>query len=276
MSQPNKYLILGFKNAGLFRKHRNTKDKMFDMGERKERKDEPEFKEPITVHQISNMLHVLFGERPKPINRVTLYPNVPYLFEKAQNSYIRIDSYKNDKGKFHSETIQTKKSVGNAWNTQTYLSWERTRKLLGDELFDMFVKTIKEVYGFDIDTPLEKVKPIILDNPDGRVDAMFKLMKENKKKPIYDAIYGDSATSSSINMNPNTQLTVLTGLDSIIRLSGEIVVPVTDEDLKKIGENKGCATLLDGGLVYIKGKKSSNIINVDDFVPVHEISLEQQ
>ena len=48
----NKYLELSFQNAGLILR-----------GNR--------FVEPITIFQISNVIHVLFGERPVPtLNRV--------------------------------------------------------------------------------------------------------------------------------------------------------------------------------------------------------------
>jgi len=65
----NKYLMLDFKNASLIRCHKGTKDKIIDpVGDqyKTDRSVDMEFVEPITVQQISNMLHVLFGERPKP------------------------------------------------------------------------------------------------------------------------------------------------------------------------------------------------------------------
>jgi len=280
MSQPNqmtKFLVLEFRNAGLFRKHRNTKDKMFDMCGRRDRKTETEFIEPITVHQISNMLHVLFGERPKPINRDTVYNNIPYLFNKALESYLRIDSYKDSKGNFQSETIQTKKSIGNSWSTQSFVYWKRINNLLGDELYKEFIDILTSVYKIDINiTSFNKVKELILSRPDKRIDELFKMLKSKGKTPVFDSIYGQTTTNTSINMNNRTQLTVLTGLDKIIRLSGQIIVPVSDKDIEKIKTNKGCATILDNGFIYIKGVKSGNIITTEGFTRVSEISLEKQ
>lgn len=272
-----KILVLEFRNAGLFRKHRKTKDKMFDMYGRKDRKDETEFIEPITVHQISNMLHVLFGERPKPINRDTVYDNIPYLFDKALDSYLRIDTYKDAKGNFQSETMQTKKSVHNSWSTQSFVYWKRVNNLLGDELFKIFVDTVSSVYNINInDTSFNKVKEMILNHPNKKIVALFELLKENKKAPIFDSIYGEGNEPTNINKNSKTQLTVLTGLDTVIRLSGQILVPISDEDIEKIKGNKGCATILDNGFVYIKGVKSSDIISVEGFTSIKEISLEKQ
>ena len=91
----NNFLILKFRNAGLFRKHFNTKDKIWDIDGSRDRKDEPEFVEPITVHQVSNMLHVLFGERPKSTVRKSAYDRLEYYFDKASDSYIKITTMKN-------------------------------------------------------------------------------------------------------------------------------------------------------------------------------------
>jgi len=277
MTQMTKFLVLDFRNAGLFRKHRNTKDKMFDMYGRKERKGETEFIEPITVHQVSNMLHVLFGERPKPVNRDTVYNNIPYLYNKALESYLKIDTYKDVKGKFQSETIQTKKSIGNSWSTQSYVYWKRVNNLLGDDLYKIFINTISEVYCVNIEeTSFNKVKELILTNPNKKIDELFELLKSNNKKPIFDFIYGKGTEPTNINKNNRTQLTVLTGLDKIIRLSGQLIVPVSDEDIEKIKMNKGCATILDNGLVSINSIKSGNIISIEGFTPIKEISLEKQ
>lgn len=273
----NKFLILEFKNAGLFRKHKKTKDKMFDMFGKKDRLESQEFIEPITVHQISNMLHVLFGERPKPINRETVYDKIPYIFEKACNSYLKIDSFKDDKNQYQKHTIQTKKSVGNSWLTSSYMNWNRVYKLLGDELYTLFKQTISDVYQINItNTSFNKVKEIILNQPDTRIDNLFKFLNTKSKKPIYDFVYGKGNEPTNINKNSRTQLTIISGLDKIIRLDGTILVPVSDDDLDKIKNSKGCVTILDNGLVYIKGVKSNNIINTDDFTKVNEISLEKQ
>jgi hypothetical protein len=92
----NKFLFLEFKNAGFFKKHKRTKDKIFDLSSTRNRKDEEEFEEPITYFQVSNILHVLFGERPVPSIRESLYSRNEYLVQKSLNSYIKINSYNKD------------------------------------------------------------------------------------------------------------------------------------------------------------------------------------
>jgi hypothetical protein len=275
-----KYLVLNFKNAGLFRKNRKTKDKIFDIDGRRERLGELEHIEPITSQQISNMLHVLFGERPKPMNRETVYPAIDYLIEKGKKSYLKIDSYKDENGNFYSETIQLNKAVHNSWNPISYMNWNRVKKLLDDDsegLFTYFTDTIFDVFDVKIeDTSFNNVKSMILNSKDGKLDEMFKLLNSKNKKPLYNSIYGSGNELTDINKNSRTKLTVLTGLDKIIRLSGEILVPVSDDDIEKIKMNKGCATLLDGGHVSIKKITSANIINVDNFTLIGDISLEKK
>jgi hypothetical protein len=272
-----KYLVLEFRNAGLFRKHRNTKDKMFDMGIRSERKDALEHIEPITSQQISNMLHVLFGKRPKPMNRETVYSADEYLIDKAKNSFLKITSYKNDKNQFFAESIQLKKSVHNAWNPVSYMNWNRVERLLGEELFNEFMLVIKKVFSLNREeTTFNKVKELILNTKDERLDNIFIELNKNGKKALYDSIFGVNNQLSSINMNARTQLTVTSGLDKIIRLDGQILVPVDNNDIEIIRNNKGCATILDGGLVLIKSVKSANSLDTNGFTLVGDISLEKQ
>jgi hypothetical protein len=272
-----KYLVLEFRNAGLFRKHRNTKDKMFDMGIRSERKDALEHIEPITSQQISNMLHVLFGKRPKPMNRETVYSADEYLIDKAKNSFLKITSYKNDKNQFFAESIQLKKSVHNAWNPVSYMNWNRVERLLGEELFNEFMLVIKKVFSLNREeTTFNKVKELILNTKDERLDNIFIELNKNGKKALYDSIFGVNNQLSSINMNARTQLTVTSGLDKIIRLDGQILVPVDNNDIEILRNNKGCATILDGGLVLIKSVKSANSLDTNGFTLVGDISLEKQ
>ncbi len=296
----DKLLILRFRNAGLFRKHRNTKDKIFDIN-RRDRKNELEFIEPITVNHISNMLHVLFGERPKPSVRETVYDKNEHIFNLANESFLRIDSYKDEKGKFYAETMQLKKAVGNSWNPVSYMNFNRVKQLCQDrpELFKLFTDTISEVFNINIEnTTFNDVKNMILNSDDNRLKEMFSVLNRSGKKPLYSCIFANNdnapisifinekelkekgkipkLNSIGINENKNTILTVLTGLDKIIKLSGEILIPVSEDDIIKIKKNKGSATLLDGGFVYIVGVKNNNMVDKSKFTKIKEFSLQKQ
>lgn len=270
----NKYLILEFKNAGLFplrdSRGRLTKDKNLDINGRRER--EFEFIEPITVHQISNMLHVLFGERPKPIHRLTVYPKNDYLFDKALESYLRIDSCKDNNGKYVTQTTQTKKALDNSWSPEGVLYWERLKKFLGEH-YSKFVSVLSEVFGNNIeDTKFSYLIPMIKSSTDTRITDLFNVLNNSGLKGLYDFIF--MGIASALNPSKTTRITVVTGLDRVTKLDGKILVPISDEDIEKIRNNKGCANILDGGFVMIKGVKSANVINVHDFIRVKDISLD--
>jgi hypothetical protein len=262
--QYNKFLILNFKNAGLFRKHNGTKDKIFDISSKRDRKNEPEFIEPITEYQVSNVLHVLFGERPVSSIRESLYSRNEYLVDKARNSFLRIESYTNDKGKYQQEIKQLNKPFWNSWNPQSFMNWERTRKILGEELFTKFSETLEEVFKISLSkVSFVEVKEKVLATKDKRLDAIFDELISNGKKSLYNSFFGIKTELSDINKNSKTMLTIIRGVDTVFKLDGQILVPVSDEDIEKIRANKGTATILDGGLVSIKDLIDSNFINTE-------------
>ena len=272
-----KFLILEFKNAGLFplRDSRGfiTKDKILDINGRRER--EYQFIEPITVHQVSNMLHVLFGERPKPLHRETVYPNNEYLYNKALESYLMIDSYKDERGNYYRQVIQTKKALHNAWSPEGPIYWERVNQYIGD-LFDYFVAMLNKIFETDVQKLkfIEVVAMIRSNKTDDRIINLFDFLKSRKLSKIYDYIFNDVPSALNASTNLKVRLTVTNGLDKVTKLDGKILVPVSDEDIEKIRSNKGCATILDGGLILIKGVKLNNLISIHGYTPVKEISLE--
>jgi len=264
----NKFLVLGFKNARQFRPGK-YKDKVGDINGTRDRDDIDFFEEPITKYQVSNLLHVLFGERPSPTLRETLIPRIDYYFDKANNSYIKLDSLKINNN-FVYETMQIKKSAWNSWNPNVWIYWEKVKQML-DENYDDFISLMKKEYGFN---PLEKSFnewiPIIREN------GVIKnyLLNVKGKKPIYDYVYSDNKQErANINKNSRTMRTVLTAPVNITKHHGEIIIPVSDEDLSKLSRANG--TILDGGFVWIKGVFSENQIDWDGFQSVNEINSEK-
>jgi hypothetical protein len=274
----NKYLMLEFNGASLIRCHNGTKDRIFDplaLDKNVKRSIENEFVEAITAQQISNILHVLFGERPKPMNRKTLYDRMDYLYDKAKECYIRYNNFVDSDGKFQSETFQTNKAVWNSWQTTSYMNWNRVHQLLEDDLYEMFLDMIKDVFGHTPETiTFANMAEMLKVSTDSRVTEAFEILKKNKKTPLYSWIFGKPSEKTTINANARTQLTIIKGVDTKINLSGSIIVPVNDEDIEKVGKNKGCATLLDGGAVFIKGVK--NNVSVEGYTKVGDISMEKR
>lgn len=280
----NKFLILKFRNAQLFRKKfGKSKDKLVVCRGKQpiklDRNNIEEFVEPITKYQISSMLHVLFGERPVSHNKlsVTAYKTLDNIDEMANNSFIKITSYK-DKNEFVAETTMIRKGVWNAWLSAPKIDWWSFKKAIGTEKFNLFLVKLSEAFSLSPD----KI---------GFVDCL-EYMREHKTKDkikMFEDVFAKDNLSfifdePMLNGNKGNQSffrthlprTVLFGVDKSYFLDGEIVVPVTEEDIDKINNHTGIAKILDGGLVTISGIKSGNILNLDDYTKVSEISTQKQ
>ena len=293
----SKYLILNFRNAKLFRKfnkekvNRKCKDYSLDViiGKRKSRDFLPSFVEPITVHQISNMIHVLFNERPVPSLRTSFYNRNEYYFEKAQNSYLKIDTPKITKNgeDFYYETTHVKKGIHDAWNPAPQTNWEMAKRYIDDkEKLTIFINKLNEVLGFD---PEQKSFLVIRE--------MVSMLPIEKRLDLYDTILnlkditgmidyfgsykGDGVFNNPIESaithrcNKMTRM-VNMGLETAAMLSGQIIVPVNNDDIEKLRTlSKGHATILDGGLVWIDSVQDGANISVEDFIQVKNISDEK-
>jgi len=274
----NKYLILEFHNASLIRTHRGTKDKIYDpigLGDKIDRSIETEFVEPITVQQISGMLHVLFGERPKPMNRKTIYDRIDYLYQKAGECYIKLDNFKDPDGKFQTELFQTNKAAWNSWQTTSFMNWNRVYNLLEDEYYTLFVDMVKEVFNHTPESiTFVELAKLLKASDNQKVVEVFKILNKNGKTPLYSWVFGEGTEKSNINKNGRTMLTIIKGIDTKINLNGSIIVPVNQQDIEKIKNSKGCATLLDGGAVFIKTLK--NNVNIEGYTKVSNISIEKR
>jgi len=246
---------------------------------------------------VSNVIHVLFGERPKPSLREVAFGNVGYYHDKALQSYLKIDSYKrtiNDKKtneereEFIGEMLQTKKVVQDAWSTNFFVYWERVSKMLGKDMYDEFtsllsdlfqVKDITEKYSF-----MELREEVLLrgmvtkeeekNTKKTRLDIFFDKLIKNKKSSLVTYFLYDSRRNE-INKAANIKVTVTIGTEKITKISGEIIIPVSDDDILKLSNHKGCATILDGGVVFIKGVLNANELNVSNHTKVSEISTEK-
>ena len=280
----SKYLILGFRNAKLFR-NKKTTDRIFDILGTRERKNEPFFLEPITRLQVSNMLHEFLGERPVSSIRTSLYDRVGYIDEIADNSYLKITTCKTfNKSKnefqFINEFMQTKKALWNSHSDYTAdsISWPNVKRYFcNDELFEMFKKEIEVVIGkgkiklpfYDVLLELNKV----YHNAHVKIESLTKFLRDNKKVGMVKLI--ETMKVTEFNKTKSVSITVTNGVESINILSGEILVPVDENLLDKIRKGKGSATILDGGLVYIKGVANSEDLSSDGFDRVGNISLEK-
>ena len=133
-----KYLKLEFRNAGFFETDKYTKDFVYDLNGRRKRTPSGQ-KVSISVNQVSNMLHVLLGERPSATYRDTLIDPIQSIRDIADKSMIKITTprYFNDKkGVYYygKEMIKTNKSVWNSWRIKPGTAyWKRIERLLTDD-----------------------------------------------------------------------------------------------------------------------------------------------
>jgi len=278
-------LILDFRNAGWFHKETyeyNKRDVVSDIDGRRQRSEfNKQYKEPITVHHVSNMLHVLFGERPSASLRKTYIQPIREIKEMAEKGWIKISDYSitNEKGKktLFQEKLRTKKSAWNSWSkSNTLLYWERIKNFLEDELYNEFISLLKKIYQVEdptietLENVLTHVHNNMLDNPDVK-EFMKKLIK-NGKTPLYNVLTSGNIKNSEFNQYKSTVsniafkvgMTINSGITDFIRLSGQIIIPIEDEKwIDKLKDFQGVANILDGG-----------IVKINKIIPEYEFSLD--
>ena len=303
----SQHIILKFRNAKLFRNKRSTKDKViYSDGVRGDKSEHPWWEEPITVYQVSNLLHVLFGERPVPSVRTPFlaYGRDEKLFELAKECHLKVDSLKLEDSKgnkrFVEETVRIKKAVPNAWAKQALpTSWQRIREYTGEH-FDAFVEKVDAVLGrgqlqrrfSDVHRDLvDRLTDSLGDYPKGkdyaktwgilaskdRSDPIVDLMlflKDNKMTILGTFIIDRENQGGQLNMSVGrAAVTVVNGVDTAAFISGSIIVPVDDRLVDRVRNHAGCMTILDGGLAWIDGLHDGGDIDSDGYVKVGDISL---
>jgi hypothetical protein len=283
----NKYIKLTFENAKLYPKNEKTKDYVFNSDVKKDgdiylkhskRADEPisSFKEPITVHQVSNMLHTLVGERPVPSFRIVPYGRNEDIFNIAKQSFIKITSPK-IKRKINGEEVETfipeltkqDKSPYNSWANPRVVHWFKVKKMM-DEVYDEFINLINEALGYDVTSrPFEELLNCY-GKYGSRLDSTLEFLKRKKKKPIYNFLTKPFMDRSEITSNNRVLEVVNSGIDYAYFLDGEILVPYNETFVNKL--IKDTTNILDGGYVEIVGiYYDYEIDNPREYTPISEI-----
>lgn len=296
----NYFLFLEFIDAGFFPYPSKSKDFIFDLNGKRKRVDGYHFDEPITVYQISNVLHVLGGERPVPTLRKTVLSVIPEIYKMAYNGYLQITTPKFEIGKtgkfkYPTETKTMRKSVYNSFSkSASLINWERIKRLLEDDLYIKFLTLLKDLFKVEVvkKYTAEEAMELLRNNnfiDDKRVVDFIELLRKNGKQPMIDFIYGQQKVSQNMllkkpdavgakptfNGNSRTLITTPLGIDKITRLRGKIIIPINDWYLSKVRENKGFATILDGGLVWIDKLISADDMSdrmIEDFIKISDIS----
>lgn len=180
-----KYLKLKFKNGGFFEENSNQNVS-------------------ISVNQISNVLHVLLGERPRPSYRETKVniPIIPEIFEMANQSYIKIDTpltlqigkTKYNKKMFYPrEIIHTNKNVKNSYRDKngSYFTWEILKVFLGVEIYNKTISIFEDVLGYSPTTKkamdtVEDIRKIM--SKDDNVKSFLSYLESMERFSFKNAI----------------------------------------------------------------------------------------
>lgn len=315
------YLELRFENAKLFRPtskggfKANPSKTHFLAGPLEDRQSMG-YKEPITVNQISNIIHVLFGERPIPSFRFSVSKHNNDYFEKAKNSFLRYDTLnsvidKKGEVKPIKQFISTAKAMGNSNIKSTYYTWTDIVYYL-----DIYLGSPENMVNFDVmlkEYGLDRVNHTfngVLDQiyKSGNVKNLFEcLINVNRDGVKIKALFNDvlgyyqnkgllpkssgkttimGYTFDSIRLCSGAEIRSVenniigarysNGIATYENLCGDILIPITDEDIKIIEKNVGIATLLDGGLVTIKGIiPGLDPLIKKNYIKVGGISLEE-
>jgi|TARA_R110000782_G_scaffold270273_2_gene370189 hypothetical protein len=287
----NRYIKLSFENAKLFPKNVktkdfvaridvNAKDKLYFKRCSRALIEKGSFKEPITVHQISNVLHAFVGERPVPSFRKTFYKPDEFLFNLANKSFLKIDSPKITKiikgdvfESYIPEFTKVNKSASDSWTKAPTIQWFKVKKFMG-EYYDEFIILINTSLGYDVTKePFETLKNLYIKEG-VKLDEVIKFLLEKQKTPIVNFLQKESPDRSEITKNKLLGETITSGIDTCFFLNGEILVPYEQSFVDKLTKNS--TNILDGGMVKIVGIfYEDEITDTENFTLVSEISDEK-
>lgn len=292
------YVVVSFKNAKLcINKSKAVKDYVFDsfQAEKWMKRSEHDLaKETIlysfdeNLHNklirfepISNMLHVLCGERPVPTFRHTFRKRIKELDEIALNCYYKIDNLfcYGDKNKVITEITQGKKFVpnanaSNALETVTdsglvfcgEITWSTFRQkyyYYDNEKYKSIISKLEEWTNDTFDSLYKKYTLIdlllYLAYDMNLKDEMIEFFQENKIMPfvhivnknLTDAASFTNAAKSVNNFNLARRVVNSAPLYKV-NLNGTFIFEINDERIVKAIEcGNRFATYLDGGLARV-------------------------
>ena len=275
-----KYLRLKFKDAKIFPTRSGTgkNGKVYELGKSPVNRKGLIWEEYITPYQISNVLHVMFGERPVSSVKKSFYPRIDKYVEMANNSYLKMEYPKryNKTKKMNTpitEILRTEKPDWNSWAKGTKISWEIIRVFMNEEELNFFLTETKKLVNKDPKSM--SFKDLIEALREVNTDELCKALKSMKLSPIAnyigDDVFADQITRKMTH-GKHTAIMNINGIAEIININGEILVPVNDDDLKLLETLPGSANILDGGMVWISEVVDANKISSNGFKLVKKIS----
>jgi hypothetical protein len=272
-----KTLVICFKNAGVFSHPQYSTDRSY-IGNEGYKRDgvkhiRPSLKNDgskypplatLDTRHVSNMLHVLAGERPVPSLVPTIIKKNEDIYKIAKESYVKINLEAEEK-----KTVR--KAIPTSFNPSKspmflngktvqvrggLLYHERIRQSLGDIIYESFLAVVKEVGGDPKNlTGVGCIELLNKNNREFSVKKFYEQCRDNHMTSFYNLIapngntastHFESSASCKLNM-----LLVNSGVESIRKYSGEILCPVPENLLHLFRRGSGFARILEGGFCKI-------------------------
>jgi hypothetical protein len=295
-----KVLLIKFASAGIFPDTRRSLDKMYDLDGKTKRAESPRMLVPfkkLDWRHVSNVLHVLMGERPVPTIRKTLLQPDISIQEAAKKARVVIDTPCNERGYEGVETMTGRKSAKDARQTARisyFLGgrpvqikgglryWTRLERMLGEALLNDLVRTVQTItHQRDATRSISAHRAIEIlhdhyDSPEVR--AFCNNCIRAKRTALVNIIDPKGNTESiAFHTGVGSELNnmVNSGPENIVRISGTIFVPLDEELIRRLSQGCGAATILEGGLAYIEGIEEWSENLVFDAEPVIEAPIQK-
>jgi len=292
---PHKAVIIKFRGASIFTNRKPSNDKaVTDTGwtgrDKAPRLEVPD--DTLDARHVSNLLHVLMGERPVPTLRRSAMRRDESIYQCARRAVVRIEETSRE------ETKTVRKAVKDSWNTATLwyelngkqvkvkgglLYHERLMRFLGDALYGSFLDVLGRLTGSS--NPRKEYtahRGIEILNAHGNEPLVKKFSIQCRKggRTALANLLETNGNTASITFHQGTGsrlniLVVNKGVEKVRRVSGTIFVPVeSDELLNRLTNGTGVATLLEGGFASLSGVEdwSEDLIHGGKTVSEVEIS----
>lgn len=269
-----KALIVKFKNARIFSYPRYSSDKMISGRTKIKRRFAPRINIPdgtLDFRHVSNLLHVLAGERPVPTLRKSCMQKDQQICDLARESLVKVDEISRD------ETKTVRKAVKDSWNTVTLwyhlngknvrikgglIYHDRLRRYLGNDLYERLLYVLKDVSGCSDPrcdfSAHEAIEYLNAHNHDQRVVSLISQCRIRQRSAIANLLE-PNGNIASIDIHQGTgcklnTLVVNSGVEKVRTIFGTIYVPIESEAMiERFRRGGGVATLLEGGFAYIEG-----------------------
>jgi hypothetical protein len=292
---PKYSITVTFKNASVFENSRSSNDRVFHNGNSLSRSKADRLLVPenkIDVRHVSNLIHVLMGERPTPSLRSSGAKKDPEIVKSAKNARYKLNRISSRETKF------CRKAVGDSWQKTAYhyslkdgikqvkgghLYASRLKRYIGSQLYEEFLKLSDSIAAKNSPkkhlTTRERIELLSQNGDSKKVNAFAIKCKQSGATSLHNLIM-PKANYESIGLHQSKKdwsknaLLISGAPESVSRYNGVIYVPADDDNfINRLENGNGTATFLEGGFAYIDDVEpwSELLIADTDLVKPYEL-----